>query len=127
MEQIIQNLKLIILAQNFLNFVEKINTTQKTFNLGPSLKSIFKKILQTLKTCGIKNKTIVIIISSSIITIFFEILGIGIFIPVIEILSSQESHITYFGKTILLESYDKKTIYKFMAAFVFIVMFNQHI
>ena len=104
-------------------FAKKINTTQKTFNLGPSLKSIFKKILQTLKTCGIKNKTIVIIISSSIITIFFEILGIGIFIPVIEILSSEESQITYFGKTILIESYDKKTIYKFMAAFVFFVMF----
>jgi len=62
------------------------------------------------------------VILSSILTIFFEILGIGVFIPVIEILSSEESSFSYFGKTFSLESYDKKTIYQLMAIVVFITM-----
>ena len=61
-------------------------------------------------------------ILSSILTIFFEILGIGVFIPVIEILSSEEISFSYFGKTFSLESYDKKTIYQLMAIVVFIIM-----
>ena len=83
---------------------------------------IIKNIFQILKSCGITQKSIIIVILSSILTIFFEILGIGVFIPVIEILSSEESSFSYFGKTFSLESYDKKTIYQLMAIVVFITM-----
>ena len=83
---------------------------------------IIKKIFEILKSCGINRTRLFIIIFSSITTIFFEILGIGVFIPIIEILASEESDFSFFGKTFSLAKYDKSTLYQLMAIIVFFIM-----
>ena len=83
---------------------------------------IIKKIFEILKSCGINRTKFFLIIVSSIATIFFEILGIGVFIPIIEILASEESDFSFFGKTFSLAKYDKNILYQLMGIIVFFIM-----
>ena len=83
---------------------------------------VLKKIFEVLITSDVPKKNIVIIFASSIITIFFEILGIGVFIPIIEILSNNVNEFDLFGKEIQLQSYDKKSLYLIIAIGLILIM-----
>ena len=87
-----------------------------------SLAVILRKIFYVLRSCGVPKKSVVIIFVSSIVTIFFEVLGIGVFIPIIEILSNNKNEFDLFGKIITLESYNKKNLYFIIAGGLLFIM-----
>lgn len=84
--------------------------------------AVIRKIFDVFRSCGVPQKSVVIIFASSIITIFFEILGIGVFIPIIEILSNNSDEFDLFGKKIPLQSYDKKSLYLLIAGGLLFIM-----
>lgn len=81
-----------------------------------------RQIFDILNSCEIPKKSIVIVFIFSIITIFFELLGIGVFIPLIEIISNNNNEVNLFEKIINLQFYDKKNLYVFLALGLIIIM-----
>lgn len=84
--------------------------------------AVLKKISDVFILSGIPRRSLFIIFVSSIVTIFFEILGIGVFIPIFEILSNSNSEFDLFGKKIILQSYDKKNLYYGIALGLLFIM-----
>ena len=84
--------------------------------------AVLRNFFDVFRSCGVPKKSVVIILASSIITIFFEILGIGVFIPIIEILSNNSNELDLFGKKIPLQSYDKISLYLLIAGGLLFIM-----
>ena len=83
---------------------------------------VLRKIFDILRSSGVPQKSVVIIFASSIFTIFFEILGIGVFFPIIEILSNNSNEFDLFGKKIELQSYDKESLYLMISGGLLFIM-----
>ena len=82
--------------------------------------AVLRNFFDVFRSCGVPKKSVVIILASSIITIFFEILGIGVFIPIIEILSNN-SEFDLFGKKFRC-NHDKISLYLLMAGGLLFIM-----
>ena len=55
-------------------------------------------------------------------TILFEILGIGVFIPIIEILSNNSNEFDLLGQKITLQSFNKKSLYFMLVGGLLLIM-----
>ena len=71
---------------------------------------------------GISKKEILVILFSSIITIFSEILGIGVFIPIIDIIINGQRKINLIGLSIDIENIAQSTLYFYIIFFVIIII-----
>ena len=84
--------------------------------------AVLRKIFDLLRSCGVSKKSIVIIFTSSFMTILFEILGIGVFIPIIEILSNNSNEFDLLGQKITLQSFNKKSLYFMLVGGLLLIM-----
>ncbi len=86
------------------------------------MKKILFKSYFLLRNTGVAKKEIIIILISSIVTVFFEILGIGIFIPIIDILLNDIKKIELYMFSIDISNLSKGTLYTYLIFFVIFII-----
>ena len=86
------------------------------------MRKILKESYFLLIDSGVSKKEILVILISSVVTVFFEILGIGIFIPIIDIIINDHKKIDFIGLTIDLENINQSTLYFSLSFFVIVVI-----
>ncbi len=86
------------------------------------MKKILFKSYFLLTNTGVSKKEIIIILISSIVTVFFEILGIGIFIPIIDILLNDINKIELYMFYIDISNLSKGTLYTYLIFFVIFII-----
>ena len=86
------------------------------------MRKILKESYFLLIDSGVSKKEILVILISSVVTVFFEILGIGIFIPIIDVIINDHKKIDFIGLTIDLENINQSTLYFSLSFFVIVVI-----
>lgn len=82
---------------------------------------ILKQYFKIIISSGVKKKKLLILFFTSLITVFFEFVGVGIFIPLLNLLTKKSNDLIFFGNTLSFNTLDKYNFYLKIATFVFFI------
>ena len=80
----------------------------------------FSDSFQLLNKLGLKKSEFILVFTSSIITVFFEVMGIGMLFPIAEIISENKLETSFFGKKISLK-YFEEYLYFYISGFILLI------
>lgn len=86
------------------------------------LKNNFKDSLTLLSKLQLKKREFIIVLTSSIVTVFFEVFGIGILFPIVETITKNKPEISFLGINLNLENLKGDYLYYYIFGFILLVV-----